>query len=94
LQSSTRILVYFRTLFYVPDSFQLSEPIAGFVRQITTYHLCHWVALRSKQIDGVHMDRLAYPLPDRIAGVGRTRIFEPVRKQELTKIEPVRERSK
>ncbi len=44
----------------------------------------------------VHMIRLAYPLPEAapIAGVGRTRIFEAVRKQELTKIEPVRERIK
>lgn len=42
------------------------------------------------------MNRVAYPLPeaDRIVGVGRTRIFEAVRKQELTKIEPVRERIK
>ena len=32
------------------------------------------------------MNRLAYPLPEaaRIAGVGRTRIFEAVRKQQLT----------
>jgi hypothetical protein len=32
------------------------------------------------------MDRVAYSLPDaaRIAGVSRTRIFEAVRKQELT----------
>jgi hypothetical protein len=32
------------------------------------------------------MDRIAYPLPEaaRIAGVSRTRIFEAVRKQELT----------
>jgi hypothetical protein len=32
------------------------------------------------------MIRLAYPFPEaaRIAGVGRTRIFEAVRKQELT----------
>jgi hypothetical protein len=32
------------------------------------------------------MDRLAYPLSEaaRIAGVSRTRIFEAVRKQELT----------
>ena len=32
------------------------------------------------------MNRFAYPVPEaaRIAGVGRTRIFEVVRKQELT----------
>jgi hypothetical protein len=32
------------------------------------------------------MGRLAYPLPEaaRIAGVSRTRIFEAVRKEELT----------
>jgi hypothetical protein len=32
------------------------------------------------------MDRVAYPLPEaaRIAGVSRTRIFDAVRKQELT----------
>jgi hypothetical protein len=32
------------------------------------------------------MDRVAYPLPEaaRIAGISRTRIFEAVRKQELT----------
>jgi Helix-turn-helix domain len=32
------------------------------------------------------MDRLAYPLPEaaRIAGVSRTRIFDAVRRQELT----------
>ena len=42
------------------------------------------------------MNRFAYPLPEaaRIAGVGRTRIFEAVRKQKLTKIELVRERTK
>src|SRR5262249_25564355 len=51
---------------------------------------------RSKQIDGVHMDRLAYPLSQAapIAGVRRPPIFEAARKQELTKIEPVRERIK
>ena len=44
----------------------------------------------------VHMIRLAHPLPEaaRIAGVGHTRIFEAVRKQKLTKIELVRERTK
>jgi hypothetical protein len=49
-------------------------------------YLRRWVALRSKQTNEVHMNRLAYPLPEaaRIAGVGRTRIFEAVRKQELT----------
>jgi hypothetical protein len=32
------------------------------------------------------MDRIAYPLPEaaRVAGVSRTRIFEAVRKEELT----------
>jgi len=49
-------------------------------------YLCRWIALRSKQTNEVHMIRLAYLLPEaaRIAGVGRTRIFEAVRKQELT----------
>jgi hypothetical protein len=43
-------------------------------------------ALRPEQTEEGHMDRVAYSLPDaaRIAGVSRTRIFEAVRKQELT----------
>jgi hypothetical protein len=42
------------------------------------------------------MYRLAYLLPEatRIAGVSRTRIFEAVRKQELTKIESAQGRTK
>jgi hypothetical protein len=49
-------------------------------------YLSRWVALRSKQTNEVHMNRLAYTLSEaaRIAGVGRTRIFEAVCKQELT----------
>jgi hypothetical protein len=41
----------------------------------------YWV-----QTNENHMNRFAYPLPEaaRIAGVSRTRIFDTVRKQELT----------
>jgi hypothetical protein len=41
------------------------------------------VLLNPKEI---HMDHIAYPLPEaaRIAGISRTRIFEAVRKRELT----------
>ena len=53
---------------------------AGILLAHTTWEN-NWV-----QTNENHMNRLAYPLPDaaRIPGVSRTRIFEAVRKQELT----------
>ena len=53
---------------------------AGILLAHTTWEN-NWV-----QTNENHMNRFAYPLPEaaRIAGVGRTGIFEAVRKQELT----------
>jgi|SoiMethySBSTD1v2_1073268.scaffolds.fasta_scaffold1019045_2 hypothetical protein len=63
LQLSTRILVYFQNAF-LRTRFFLAYRANHSLWPTRILYLCRWVALRSKQTDGVHMNRLAYPLPE------------------------------